>query len=108
MAEENNKSAPDGQAVSDDEIDVSYFFEYLHSEKGHEVVSRVVTIVEDLKKAGLERASENHRFERLFQGGIVLAVIAASTFLTYQGKFDASLGVMFGTLVGYLFGKRGA
>jgi hypothetical protein len=92
----------------EEEIDVSYFFEYLHSEKGHEVASRILGIVEDLKKAALVRSSEHAKFERLLQVGTVVVVVVAASFLTYAGKFDASLGVLFGTLVGYLFGKRNA
>jgi hypothetical protein len=92
----------------EEEIDVSYFFEYLHSEKGHEVMSRVLSMVEDLKKAGLDRTSEHIKSERWLQVGVISLVIVASTFLTYVGKFDTSLGVMFGTMVGYLFGKRSA
>ena len=91
-----------------DEIDVSYFFEYLHSEKGHEVMGRVLSMVEDLKKAGLERSSEHVKSERWLQLSVITLVIFASTFLTYVGRFDTSLGVMFGTMVGYLFGKRSA
>jgi hypothetical protein len=90
------------------ELDLSPFFEYLKSEKGHEVTSRVLAIFEDLKKAALARSSEHAKFERTLQAGIVLVVVVAASLLTYFAKFDASLGVLFGTLVGYLFGRRNA
>ncbi len=104
----SGEKAIEKKREDEEEVDVSYFFEYLHSEKGHEVTSRVLGIFEDLKKAALKRTSEHAKFERLLQAGTVIVVVVAASVLTYAGKFDASLGVLFGTLVGYLFGKRNA
>ena len=91
-----------------EEGDSYYFWEYLHSEKGHEVVSRALKIVEDVKKGTLERSERHARFERWLQVAVTLVIVIASTVLTMYGKFDTSIGVLFGTLVGYLFGKRSA
>ncbi len=82
------------------------FFEYLKSDKGHEILSRTIKIFEDIKIATLEKSTSHAKFEKWIQGLIVIIVIVATSILTYLGKFDSSIGVLFGTLVGYLFGKK--
>lgn len=99
--EENNEREPE-----EEEIDLSPAFEYLKSDRGHELASRTLKIVEDLKKGALEKNASHAKFERALQVTVIAVVVGASTFLTYFGKFDASVGVLFGTMVGYLFGKR--
>lgn len=90
----------------DEDIDFSPFLNYLESEKGHEIASRVIVIIEDLKKAGIQTATSHAKFERLVQVGIIAVVVISASFLTFYGKFDSTLGVLFGSLVGYLFGKK--
>lgn len=86
--------------------EVQPILNYLQSQQGHEIASRVLTIVEDIKKATLEKTTSHAAFEKWLQAGIVVVVVVAASTLSYLGKFDASLGVLFGTLVGYIFGKR--
>ena len=90
----------------EEEIDVSPFLAYLESDKGHELASRVLKIFEDIKKATLETTTSHAKFEKWLQVLIILIVVIASSILTYLGKFDSTIGVLFGTLVGYLFGKK--
>jgi hypothetical protein len=90
----------------DDELDTSPFFDYLRTQQGHEIASRAVSIIEDVKKAALSHSASNARLEKWLQIAIVVAVIAASTYLTATDKFNPTIGVLFGTLVGYVFGKR--
>jgi hypothetical protein len=90
----------------DEEIDIGPFLSYLETEKGHEIASRVLSIFEDIKKAALEKNASHAKFEKWLQVGIVLFVIVASSLLTYVEKFDSTVAVLFGTLVGYLFGKK--
>lgn len=95
-------------SVHDDEeeIDVGPFLAYLESDKGHELASRTLKIIEDIKKATLETSASHAKFEKWLQVVIIAIVIVSSSVLTYYGKFDSTLGVLFGTLVGYLFGKK--
>lgn len=45
-------------------------------------------------------------FEKWLQGAIIVIVILATSALSYLGKFETSVGVLFGTLVGYIFGSK--
>ena len=51
-------------------------------------------------------ASKFALYQLLAQAGIVLVIIVATTCLSAHDKFDASLGVLFGTMIGYAFGKK--
>lgn len=87
-------------------VELQLLLGYLQSEKGHEVFSRVISVVEDVKKATIEKTTGHATFEKWVQAGIIAMVVVASSVLAYLGKFDTSLGVMFGTLVGFAFGKK--
>lgn len=86
--------------------DLQTILGYLQSPQGHELTSRLLAVVEDIKKSTLEKNSSHAAFEKWLQAGIIFLVVSASSILAYIGKFDASLGVLFGTLVGYIFGKK--
>ena len=90
----------------EDEVCPTPFFEYLNTEKGHEVVTRVLNIVDDVKKATITHNASYAKLEKWQQIVIVFAVIMASTILTIFDKFNSTIGVLFGALVGYVFGKR--
>lgn len=86
--------------------DIQPFLNYLQSQQGHEIASRVLKIFEDVKKTTLEKTTSHAAFEKWLQALIVVVVVVAASVLSYLGKFDTSLGVLFGTLVGYIFGKK--
>jgi hypothetical protein len=65
-----------------------------------------LSVVEDVKKSTLEKTTSHAVFEKWLQAGIIFVVVVAASLLSYLGKFDTSLGVLFGTLVGYIFGKK--
>src|SRR5882672_10840083 len=90
----------------DQGVDIRSFTEYLQTDKGHELASRVVGIVEDLKKLGLEKSVAHATSEKRLRALIIAVVVIAASVLSYFGKFETSIGVLFGTLVGYLFGRR--
>ena len=91
---------------SGEEIDLQPFLGYLQSPQGHEIATRLLSVIEDVKKSTLEKTTSHAVFEKWLQAGIILVVVVASSVLSYLGKFDTSLGVLFGTLVGYIFGKK--
>lgn len=92
--------------TQEDEIDLGPVVEYLSTKNGHEIASRILTIVEDVKKSTLERNASHAKFEKWLQVGIIVLVVGATTGLIYVDKFDSTVGLLFGTLVGYMFGKK--
>lgn len=97
--------------------DWSPFIEYLKSPQGHELASRIVTIIEEVKKATLDRSAEQsklnveftHRHRRnllILQSTVLGVAILAASLLTYYDKFDSTVAILFGTLVGYFFGRK--
>jgi hypothetical protein len=116
--EVSKSPSPDGPLVKKEEdVDFSSLFEYLKSPQGHDIASRIVGLVEGLKKATLDRtadlsvkqldAAQVHRKNtHLLQAGAMLMIVAASTILVLYSKFDTSVGVLFGSIMGYIFGKR--
>jgi hypothetical protein len=89
-----------------DETDFQPLFTYLQSPQGHEIATRLLSVVEDVKKSTLEKSTSHAIFEKWLQAGIIFVVVIAASLLSYFGKFDTSLGVLFGTMVGYIFGKK--
>ncbi len=92
--------------AGEDEADIQPVLNYLQSPQGHEIASRVLSIIEDVKKATLEKTTSHAAFEKWLQAGVIVVVIVATSLLSYFGKFETSVGVLFGTLVGYIFGRR--
>lgn len=86
--------------------DLEPFFSYLNGERGHELAARLITVIEGIKQATLDKSASHALIEKYLQAGVILAVVIATSFLVYYGKFEASVGVLFGTLVGYAFGKK--
>lgn len=75
MPTEDNKltvaghPTPPGQNVDDDEFeeesnDWDPFFDYLKSANGHEVTTRILKIVEDIKKAALDKSASHAIFAK--------------------------------------------
>ena len=79
---------------------------YLMTPQGHEIAGRVIGIFEDLKKAALSHGASNAKLEKILQIVIVVTVVVAASSLAAMGKLDSTVGVLFGTLVGYVFGKK--
>lgn len=101
----NIQAAPADEA-EDEELDTSPLFDYLGSEKGHEVISRVIAYFESNKKTVVDALTKQAAAERWFQISIIIVVIIAATTLAVMDKFSAPIGLLFGTLIGYVFGKR--
>jgi len=103
-----------GQAVVDKNSDWSPFIDYLRSPEGHQIASRVVGLIEEIKKATLDKGAIQFQLDHkqkinlyFLQGAVfAIAIISAST-LTYYDKFNSPMALLFGTMVGYFFGRRG-
>ncbi|TCS33101.1 hypothetical protein EDC30_11842 [Paucimonas lemoignei] len=102
----NREVVPIDRGEGKGDNDLQPLLNYLQSQQGHDIASRILSIVEDVKKATLEKTTSHAAFEKWLQAGIIVIVVIASALLSYLGKFDTSLGVLFGTLVGYIFGKK--
>ena len=90
--------------------------EYLESEKGHGLVSRVVSLFEALQKATIESAAEQKRQEMTFhhktvriwmvlQSVVIAVIIVSAVGLAWHGKLDATVAALMGTLFGYFLGR---
>lgn len=86
--------------------DVSPFFEYLQSPQGHEVASRVIGIIEDVKKATIDKNYSHAKFNRWMEAGVLVVVIIAIVGLSVIDKLNPTVGVLLGSVVGYFFGRN--
>lgn len=89
---------------------------YLASPQGHEVVTRLLSMLENLKKATIETTLDQEKQKLVFhhatwrfwmwaQIGLVISAIGTAGLLAWHGKLDAGVATLIGTLVGYVFGK---
>lgn len=90
---------------------------YFASPQGHEVLTRILTILENLKRATIDTTVDQQkralefqhatwRFWMWAQIGLVLAAIGTAGILAWHGRLDGGIGTLIGTLVGYVFGKN--
>jgi len=92
------------------------FLDFLESKEGHELPSRILSIIEDIKKATIESSAElhkrdseyNHRIQRLWlclQSAVFGTTIVVAALLAWHGKLDATVAALMGTLFGYFLGR---
>lgn len=77
-------------------------FNYIKSQEFQRIVHELISAYTEKNKIEGIKSSRDKKLQFV----IVTSVIIASSVLSYFGKFDTSLGVVFGTLVGYIFGKK--
>ena len=77
-------------------------FDFLTTPEGREFGKHCLTHMTQY----LSNAGHNQRTELWVRAIVILAIILVVAALTYFGKFDSSIGVLMGTLVGYIFGKK--
>ena len=92
--------------TDDEDLDVSPLLTYLETSRGHELASRVVGIFEGIQRATLETNSKHATLELTFKVVTVVCIIFVAGGLTYFDKFNPTMGVLLGTLLGYVFGKK--
>ncbi len=90
----------------DEDIDISPMLDYLKSPQGHEIASRVVGIIEDVKKATIDKNFSHAKFNRWVEAGVIVVVIGAVVSLSIVDKLNPTVGVLLGSVVGYFFGKN--
>ena len=117
MNEEKNNSNDEPEKNHDhegqtEETPYPPLLEYLQSKEGHELAGRVVAILEDVKKATIESATETHKrnagIQRLWlclQSGVFALTILIAAVLAWHGKLDSTVSVLMGTLFGYFLGR---
>jgi hypothetical protein len=81
-------SHPTEEEDEGEELETGPFFEYLQSPQGHEVSTRLVTILEDIKKAALSHRSDIAKRETWLQALVFLIVVAAAVTLAILDKFS--------------------
>ncbi len=97
---------------------------YLQSENGHEIAKQVVELIKGIKHSTLDRNVDldkvnaeqaklqmellHKHYGRLLtlQTIVFTLAIVAASILTYVGKFESPVAILFGTLVGYFFGRK--
>lgn len=101
------KANPELPAVSDEgqEADLSPLLDYLRSPQGHEIASRVVGIIEDVKKATIDKNYSHAKFNRWVEAGVIVVVVGAVVGLSIIDKLNPTVGVLLGSVVGYFFGR---
>jgi hypothetical protein len=126
MTQEENRQGRDQSLEKTPEVSESQgepeeapyppFLEYLQSKEGHELASRIFSIIEDIKKATIESSAEshkrdseyNHKIQRLWlclQSAVFGTTIVAAALLAWHGKLDATVAALMGTLFGYFLGR---
>lgn len=100
------ESEPLPAEQEDQEDDLSPFVDYLKSPQGHEIASRVVGIVEDVKKATIDKNYSHAIFNRWLEAGVIVVVVGAVVWLSIVDKLNPTVGVLLGSVVGYFFGRN--
>ena len=111
------KDKSEAQPPGDQEVDdlgEETLLDYLQSDKGHEILSQVLAMAKDAISSGLHKATVERDYAKqrardlyIFQGLVFVATVIPASLLTYYDKFSTPIGILFGTLLGYVFGRRG-
>lgn len=99
--------APSAQAEAEREkSDFAPLLDYLRSPQGHEMASRVVGVIEDVKKATVDKSFSHAKFNRWIEAGVIAVVVLSVGGLSLFDKLNPTVGVLLGSVVGYFFGKN--
>ena len=77
----------------EEEIDVSPFMDYLQSPQGHEIASRLVGIIEEVKKVTLDKNFSHAKFNRWMEAGVIVVVIGSVVLLSIMDKLNPTVGM---------------
>jgi hypothetical protein len=82
------------------------FIEYLQTPQGDGRLGQAIEIYKESSLRNLDATKSNIIFVRLTQAILLLVVIIAASILAYCDKFNPTISLLFGTVVGYFFGKK--
>jgi hypothetical protein len=84
---------------------IGYFrnplLDFLKTESGSKCADGVVNLINSLSQKG----HATHKWDTVSKVVCIIFVVIATSVLLYFDKFEPSVGILFGTIVGYLFGK---
>ncbi len=84
---------------------VGYFrnplLDFLKTESGNKFGESIVNLINNFS----QKYHTTHKWDTVAKVGCIIVVVIATSGLLYLGKFEPSVGVLFGTIIGYLFGK---
>ncbi|CCN82022.1 hypothetical protein VIBNISFn27_600001 [Vibrio nigripulchritudo SFn27] len=84
----------------------SPWLDFLASENGSKIANQTIEAFQGLQAEGSKAQLAISKFDKAVTCVLVVVVIIAVTGLTYFDKFTPSIGVLFGSLVGYIYGKK--
>jgi hypothetical protein len=80
----------------------SDLLQFLATAPGEKLVDRVSGLLESFKG----KDHDKYRIELMAKVGAGLVVVGMTVLLATLGKFDPSVGVLFGTILGYIFASK--
>ena len=116
QTEPSRESALNPPTQQAEETTYPPLFDYLQTNEGHELASRIVSLIEALQKATTEAGAEqkkrevefHHSTMRLWmvlQAAAITSIIIAAATLAWHGKLDATVATLMATLFGYFLGR---
>ena len=78
---------------------------YLSTERGHEIASRVIMLVENWQKGLATRGTLTAKWDRIGQMAVIAAVLVVAAALSFAGKFTSEVGIVLVALLGYALRK---
>ncbi len=102
---EQSNTAEDGQ-VDKQTQPPSPVLDFLATTNGSQIATQMISVFQSLQQDGSKTQLAINKFEKLITCILVVVIIGAVTALTYFDKFTPSIGVLFGSLVGYIYGKK--
>lgn len=84
----------------------SPLLDFLASTNGAQIANQMIDAFKGLQVEGNKAQVAISKFDKLMTCVLVIIVVIAVTCLTYFDKFTPSIGVLFGSLVGYIYGKK--
>jgi hypothetical protein len=93
-------------AIAESELNKAGYFrspllDFLKTESGSKFGEKVVNLLDILG----QKYHTTYKWDTVSKVGCIIAVVVATSVLLCLGKFEPSVGILFGTIVGYLFGK---
>ncbi len=112
------KKKPEKQIESEGMDFGTFVLEFIKSDQGNKILSRLFDMYEQIKQSFDKRTESIHKFNLEFGridrrnsfiliGGILGSIIICSTVLSILEKFHTPIGILFGTLIGFLIGREG-